>query len=332
MEPFKHTFPACRTLFLVGVVLQLTNATCTAEKVKFPSVTMASLRQAIAGDSADKVLVPGELQYPATRAERYPSVVIAHASGGYDPETEGWFAAELNKAGFATLTYDSFIPRKWGSQFKNGGPATLPTTIADGFAALSFMAAEPRIDPARVAIIGFSLGGDVAHAAAIESFHKALSPEHRFAAHVSFYPGFTLGARAGPQAYTGSPVLLLLAEKDELTPAEKVQHYLTYLKQGSANTSIETLIYPGAYHAWANPHTPKAQFFADAGSARKCPMMLVGDEGLQNLVNGQEAPFDAADRQRCLASGRGYTMGFNAGIRAKSLADAVAFLRRTSAR
>ena len=165
--------------------------------------------------------------------------------------------------------------------------------------------------------------------AAFERFRRTMAPDQRFAAHVSFYPGWTWGTRAGQNAYTGAPVLLLLGEKDELTPAGKVQAYLAYLKRNGSEPPIQVLAYPNAYHAWTNPSFAAPRFFADFANTRKCPTLLVGETRVDLLLNGEEKHFDPALWERCLVESRGYTMGFSAQTRAKSLADTIAFLKKT---
>jgi len=79
----------------------------------------------------------------------------------------------------------------------SGSPGYLPAGVADAYAALRQLASEPRIDVDRIAIVGFSFGGEVAHLAALESVRSALNPGHdRFAAHVAFYPAGNFGAIA----------------------------------------------------------------------------------------------------------------------------------------
>jgi dienelactone hydrolase len=316
----------CYVCAALVVGVQTSEIARSADRVNFTSATFANIGQAALGVSTEKVVVDADLGFPANKMERYPAIVIAHASGGYSETNEGWFAAELRKAGFATLTYDSFVPRKWGSKVTGGDPRVVPAALADAFAALRLLADHPKIDPQRIAIIGFSLGGEVAHMAAFERFRKVLAPEQRFAAHVGFYPSFNMGTRAGPQAYTGAPLLLLLAEKDEL--ATKAQGYLAYLDK--ANTEgPQTVTYSGAYHAWSNPNYPMPRLFPDFSSGHKCPMLLVGEAKSRLLVDGEEKNFDLALWENCLNESRGRTMGFSAKMRAKSLADTIAFLRKS---
>jgi dienelactone hydrolase len=314
---------------LLGIIgLAPLARTAAAEIVTFPSVTIANMGQVVLGPSSNRVVVTGELDFPKTKAERYPAAVIAHASGGYVPANDGWFADELNKAGFATLVYDSFKTRMLGSQIKGGNPSTLPSAVADAFAALNFLAGEPRIEPSRISILGFSFGGEVAQVTAFERLRMLFAPEHRFAAHVGLYPALGFGSVAGPHAFTGAGVLFLLGEKDETVPAEKMQQYLAYLRRAATNVVIETVTYPGAYHAWTNPNPMKPTFFPDLASGRSCPLVLIGEKSMKLLVDGKEQIFDPVERQQCLQNSRGYTMGFNADVRAKSLADTVAFLRK----
>ena len=47
----------------------------------------------------------------------------------------------------------------------------------------------PESTPSRIAIVGFSFGGEVALLTAFERLHAALVPgDVRFAAHVAYYP------------------------------------------------------------------------------------------------------------------------------------------------
>ncbi|UQR65432.1 dienelactone hydrolase family protein [Bradyrhizobium sp. C-145] len=317
-------------LCVIGILASsLASSTAFSAETTFSSVTFSNFVQAIQGASVGEVNINADLRFPSGKEGRYPAIVVAHTIGGYNEANEGWFAAELRKAGFATLTYDSIKSRKWSSQTAGANPGVNPSVLADAFAALRFLAGQPKINPQKIAVVGFSLGGDVAHMAAFERFRKAMAPDQRFAAHVAFYPAWTMGTRGGPTAYTGSPVLLLLGEKDELTPADKVDTYLAYLTSTNTPQSIEKLTYPAAYHGWTNPAFRAPNFFKDFGSARKCPTMLIGEARIGLLINGEDKSFNPTLWESCRSDSRGYSMGFSSQTRAKSLADTIAFLRRS---
>ena len=151
----------------------------------FQSSTYSDMRQLLAREAATgTVTVKASLEQ---MRDRYPAVIVVHAITGYRDSNEGYAAAELRQAGFATLTYDSFAARGTTGAALQGSSGYLPPGVADAYAALRLLSSEPRIDAGRIAIIGFSYGAEIAHLAAFEMLRSALNPgPGRFAAHVAF--------------------------------------------------------------------------------------------------------------------------------------------------
>ena len=95
-----------------GMLLGEARAADRSEAVRLHSVTYADFRQALRRDTPPAPATVGAtLTFPDVAAERYPAVVVVHTIGGYQESNEGWQAAQLRHAGFATLTYDSFAAR-----------------------------------------------------------------------------------------------------------------------------------------------------------------------------------------------------------------------------
>jgi dienelactone hydrolase len=302
-----------------------------ASEVTFQSATYVTPRQLLSREApAATVAVRASLEFPEEARERYPAVVVVHSISGYRKDNEGYYAAELRKAGFATLTYDGFAARgSTGVALARSGPGVWPSGIADAYAALRLLAVHPRIDASRIAIAGFSYGGEVAHLASFELFRAALDPgQARFAAHVAFYPAGVFGAVAERGAYTGSPVLMLLGEKDDNLPVAKVESYLAYAKAAGFPAPIESVTYPGAYHAWSVPSLTTLHFYPEYPSSKRCPLILLGSGMPTLLTGGQPAPFDPAGFGTCMAEAPGYSMVFDEAVRAKSSAESIGFLRR----
>ena len=304
-------------------------AQASLSTVTFQSATYNDMRQLMAREApSGAVTVKATLGFPERARDRYPAVIVVHTLGGFRDSNEGYVAAELRKAGFATLTYDSFAARGTTGQALQGSPGYLPIGVADAYAALKFLASESRIESDRIAIIGFSYGAEVAHLAAFETLRSALTPgPGRFAAHVPFYPGGTFGAIAEPAAYTGAPILMLLGGKDDNLPVAKIENYLAYARATGNPAPIETVIYPAAYHAWTVPDLTTARFFPNLVSTKKCPLILLGRKAPALLVDGEAKPFDPATFGACMAAAPGYWMGFDAAVRAQSIADATRFLQ-----
>jgi len=304
---------------------------CQATTVTFQSSTYSDFRQLLTREApAGTVMVRATLDFPEAAKDRYPAVIVVHTLGGYRDANEGYAAAELRKSGFATLTYDSFAARGTTGAAMSATSGYLPSGVADAYAALRQLANEPRIDASRIAIIGFSFGAEVAHLSAFEPLRSALDPgQGRFAAHVGFYPAGSMGMMAEGGAYTGSPVLMLLGEKDDNLPVAKIENYLAYARAAGHPAPIETVIYPGAYHAWTASNLTTLRFYPELLSTKKCPVLLLASNRPPALlIDGQAKPFEPGSLGKCMAEAPGYSMGFDEVVRARSLADAVRFLQR----
>ena len=330
MKDTRRAFILAAGLTPVTMSLHCETPQAGANQVSFQSSTYSDFRQLLAREAATgMVAVRANLGFPEEAKDRYPAAVIVHTIAGYREANEGYAAAELRKSGFATLTYDSFGARETTGLRMSGSPGFLPAGVADAYAALQLLASEPRIDVNRIAIVGFSFGGEVAHLAAFESLRSALIPgPGRFAAHVAFYPAGNFGAIAEPDAYTGSPVLMLLGEKDDNLPVAKVESYLAYTHATGNPAPIETVIYPGAYHAWTVPSLANLRFYSEYVSTKKCPLILLGPKRPVFLIDGEAKPFDPSSFGACMGEAPGYSMAYDATVRAQSIADAVRFLQR----
>src|SRR6266851_5467220 len=113
----------------------------------------------------------------------------------------------------------------------------------------------------------------------------------------------------------------------EAGPSRFAAHVATY-PAGNYGARAEAAVYPGAFHAWTVPTLGAPRFYAQYGSARKCPVILFGRGAPTVLVDGRAQPFDPDAFAACRAAGPGYSMAFDATTRTKSTADTVAFLQR----
>jgi dienelactone hydrolase len=191
------------------------------------------------------------LQFPEGVQGRVPAVVLLHSDGGYDPQQYEFYGKALREAGFATLS---------AILFRSGSKRHLPSDlIPHAFGALRYLAAHPRIDPERIGITGFSLGGILA----MYTASSMLAAEHlgagpRFAAHVPVYPvcwiheGIARGQGRLKNAYdklTGAPVHILAGGKDEVDDPDGCQKFLDALTP-EARKSVALTVYPDATHSW----------------------------------------------------------------------------------
>jgi dienelactone hydrolase len=208
------------------------------------------------------------LHLPDRRQDRHPAIVIVHTIAGYQEPNEGWHANEFRKA-LHQPCRGAVAGRRWHQGW--------PSAVAEAYAALRFLADHPRIDADRIAIVGFSFGGEVAHLAAMERLRAALaSDRQRFAAHVAYYPAGVHAAMAERGAYTGAPDPDAAGRRGRQPADCQGAGYLAYAQSAGAPPAVEVSIYRGAYHAWTVSSLGPPTFYPQYRSMRKCPYLLVG--------------------------------------------------------
>ena len=129
--------------------------------------------------------VSGELFLPLEIKGRVPAMIVVHGTGGIDDRTK-YFAENLPKFGIAVFIVD----------FKSGifsSPNDRPpvdTFLPMSFAALNVLRNNPNIDPKKIGIMGFSLGGALTTISSLqENKNKWIGKDKEgFKVHVAYYP------------------------------------------------------------------------------------------------------------------------------------------------
>jgi dienelactone hydrolase len=299
-------------------------------KIQFESSTPSDEFSVINGRYGPPAIVEGILSLPRRAKPPYFVAVIAHGSGGVRPDREPEWAQELNKAGMAAFIVDSYGPRKiTGTKTGDINVSTM-ANVADAYAALRLLSTHPLLDAGKVAVIGFSRGGQVALWTAFDPLRKAFMGDSMlaFSAHVLVYPACNFQRMT--THISKAPMLHLHGEADDLTPLAACREYIDRLRASGAN--IRTITYPGAYHN-----------FDFAGPARYAPSVRsgAGCHGEVNLDDKKylllpsKQPFasrkEFIDYERSCTT-RGATIGGNPKARARAYVDSVEFLRQALGR
>jgi dienelactone hydrolase len=206
----------------------------------------------------------------------FPALVIMHDCSGLGPRSSGaplrW-ARQLVERGFVVVMPDSFSTRGHAAGVCiNPSPSRNDVSpfrrALDAYAALAHLRTLAYVDGSRIGLMGGSHGGatTLASMAAPEQEREPLAQEKRrgFAAAVALYPNCVAryGAwRALRQeaegesaiSYTGvyrpvAPLLILIGEKDDWTPAAPCQKLAEGARQAGHPLSIK--VYPGAHHSF----------------------------------------------------------------------------------
>ena len=212
--------------------------------------------------------IPATLVFPEG-AGPFPAIVMMHDCSGLGPNASGapsrW-AGELVKQGYVLLIPDSFSTRGYAS-----GVCTDPSPgradvgpfqrVRDAYAALAYLKTLPYVDGNRVGLMGGSHGGTTT-LASMATPRDGRSVPRGFAAAVALYPacGIRLGdwrvvrqPNAEGADYLGvykplAPLLILIGEKDDWTPAEPCRR-LTGCAQ-EAGYPVMIKVYQGAHHSF----------------------------------------------------------------------------------
>ncbi len=186
----------------------------------------------------------------------HPAVVMLHGCGGAYAKSGklnerhlmwgDYFASK----GYVALMLDSFTSR---------GLKEICTTkfadrnlkesdrVGDAYAALRYLRDQKFVDAKRIALLGWSHGAGVT----LDAIRRNPGSQPGFSAAVSFYPGCTARNKKADQFTPYAPLLVLIGESDDWTPAAPCKALTESARQRSAPMQIVT--YPDTYHDFDNP-------------------------------------------------------------------------------
>lgn len=114
------------------------------------------------------------LDFPEGGVAPFPAIVLGHGSGPKTIRDVEGFAEGMLDLGFAVLRYDKRGTGESGGRFVPSSSLEVNTAIPDAYAvdmaaAARFIRGHPKIDPARVGLMGESQAGWVIPPAAVEA-------------------------------------------------------------------------------------------------------------------------------------------------------------------
>jgi dienelactone hydrolase len=187
------------------------------------------------------VTLAGELRIPRPGVDRLPAVILLHGSGGLSGGREAEWARELNGIGVATLMLDSFTGRGIVSTGENQAQLGRLAMIVDAYRALEVLSRHPRVDPGRIAVVGFSRGGQAALYASLKRFQRLHGPRGvQFAAYLPFYANCgTTFVDDGDVA--DRPIRLFHGAADDYVPVAPSVHTLRGFVPGARMCSLPSI-------------------------------------------------------------------------------------------
>ncbi|MES2947008.1 MAG: dienelactone hydrolase family protein [Pseudomonadota bacterium] len=243
---------ACSVALLAGNALAQAGHAKPAQAVQVPVAALSSSPQPL------RAFVFS----PAGPAAKHPAVVMVHGcAGAYGRDGQlnarhAMWGEYLAAQGYVALMLDSFSSRgiqeicttKFSERTLKEGDR-----VGDAYAALSYLRQLPNVDSNRIALLGWSHGGGVTldtigqrPAAASTSTFSA-----GFGAAIALYPGCTSRNKMPDSFHPYAPLLLLIGEADDWTPAAPCKALAATVAARGEPMHIVT--YADTYHDFDSP-------------------------------------------------------------------------------
>jgi dienelactone hydrolase len=255
----------------------------------FQSVTLTD-QQFLTGEKNGKpVTLVGELRLPRP-GNKQPVVILLHGSGGIIGFIADW-ERDLNAMGVGTFVIDSFTPRGIDNTRDDQTKLGRLNMIIDAYRALELLAKNPRVDPARIAIMGFSRGGQATLYASLTRFQRMHGPTNlEFAAYIPFYPNCSTTYKLDNEV-ADRPIRIFHGSADDFAPVAPCRSYVERLK--IKGKDVQLTEYAGAHHVFDGQEFKKPVKLEKGQTVRQC-RLAEAENGVIINVKTKE-PFTYAD-------------------------------------
>lgn len=220
-----------------------------------------------------------EIRLPEDGAPPYATVLQFHGCAGPRPELQRQYADFFNELGYAAIVVDSTGPRGFDRERALEEVCAGKTLLGqeragDVLAALDFARRDPRFDPNRLVVAGWSHGAWTAMdylTMDLEDRRPAGLSDERLSAPsiermILFYPHCGRGALSRSRDWVQTPpTLAFIAGADTIVDADACRALLE--RRAMAGAPVDIIVYPDAEHAfddaflepeWAHWRDPKA--------------------------------------------------------------------------
>ena len=234
-------------------------------------------------------MISGTLRI-AQGSGRLPLVILVHGSGGIEENIARWEKV-FASMGVSTFAIDSFTGRGIVSTVADQSQLGRLNMILDVYRSLAVLAADPRVDPGRIAVMGFSRGGQATLYASLKRFQKMWNPSGiDAAAYIALYaPCIT--TYIDDTEVSDHPIRIFHGKSDDWVEIGPCRAYFERLKRTAKDVQMTEL--PNAGHAFDYPSLPAHPVVVPYAQTTHC---VLKEESPGIIINmATHKPFTSAD-------------------------------------
>ncbi len=259
------------------------------ETIPIQTLTISD-EQFLKGDAAGRsTIISGTLKV-VQGPGHLPLVILLHGSGGIEENAAVWerlFAS----LGISTFAIDSFTGRGIVSTVADQSQLGRLNMILDLYRSLEILAAHPQVDPNRIAVMGFSRGGQAALYATLKRFQKMWNPSGIDpAAYIALYaPCIT--TYIDDTQVSDHPIRIFHGRSDDWVEIAPCRAYFERLRVTAKD--VRMIEYPNTWHAFDYPSLPSKSINVPYAQTTHC---VLKEEPIGTIINAAtHKPFTYAD-------------------------------------
>ena len=277
------------TLSIVSADQMPKDIAARVEAIPIQSLTISD-EQFLRGEAAGKPATIAGVLRIAQGAGRLPLVILLHGSSGFSANSDLW-ERQFNQMGISTFALDSFAGRGIVSTVADQSQLGRLNAILDLYRSLAVLAKHPRVDPNRIAVMGFSRGGQAALYASLKRFHKLWNDGGiDLAAYIALYPT-CITTYINDTEVSDHPIRIFHGISDDYVEIAPCRAYFERLKQTAKD--IQMTEYPETWHAYDYPVLSSTPMIAQNAQTTHC---VLKEETPGRIINvATQKPFTYSD-------------------------------------
>ena len=290
--------------FLVGTVATVLVAAFTAtawtepssrdiaariEAIPVQTLTISD-QQFLSGNAYGRPTTIAGVLRIAQGTGRLPVVIFISGSGGFNANTDVWDRQFL-EMGISTFAMDVFAGRGLSTVVPDQSQLGRLNAILDLYRSIAVLAAHPRVDPTRIAVMGFSRGGQAALYASVKRFQKLWNTAGvEPAAYFALYPQCT-ATFIDDDKVSDHPIRIFHGIPDDYNEIAPCRRYFERLEKTAKD--IEMMEFPDTMHAYDFPLFSTTPTVVQNGQTLHCSLV---EEPIGVMINTEtQRPFTFAD-------------------------------------